>query len=87
MDLGRQFTRRHEDESPREPAPAGVAPRDDALDHGQAERGGLARACLSTRDEICSRQDRGNGPGLDWRGLPIPETRQWQAEGGRQPQL
>ena len=77
MDLGRQFTRRHEDEPSRASGPAAIAPPDDAVDHGQPEGGRLARTCLSTREEIGSRQDGGNGSGLDWRGLLIAEASQW----------
>ena len=50
MDLGRQFTRRHEDEPSRASGPAAIAPPDDAVDHGQPEGGRLARTCLSTRE-------------------------------------
>jgi hypothetical protein len=76
MDLGRQFTRRHEDESSGESRPVATVPHGEALDHGQPERGRFARAGLGTRQEIGAPQDSGNGEGLDWRGCFVAKPRQ-----------
>jgi hypothetical protein len=50
MDLGRQLTRRDEDESSRESGRAADAARDEAFDHGQPEGGCFASTGLSARE-------------------------------------
>jgi hypothetical protein len=80
MDLGRQLTCRHKDEASRESGPAATALHNDAFDHWQAKGGRLARTCLSTGEEIGSRQDCRNRAGLDGCGLLVAEACQWKAE-------
>ncbi len=77
MDLQRQLTRRHEDESARAARLAPAPPREEALDHRQPERGRLAGARLGAREQVGAASGRsGNGLGLDRRGLLVAEARQ-----------
>ena len=48
----------------------------EALEQGQAERGGLAAAGLGLRDQVLALQHRRQGSGLDRRHLRVPEADQ-----------
>jgi len=77
MDLCRQLTRWHQNEPPRASRPAAISPRDEALDHGQPERGRLPCARLSTCQQIGSSQNSRYGACLNRRRVFIAEAGQW----------
>ena len=54
MNLGRQFTGRHQHEPSRASRSAAIAPHGEALDHRQSESGGFSCARLSTGQEVGS---------------------------------
>ena len=87
VNLERELTRRHEHQAARLARPGRTAAANEqAIDHRQAERGGLAGAGLRARQQVAAAEDDRDRRELDRRGRGVAQPGERMRERGREPE-